>query len=275
VPQQKGRRVVRRLSMWRVAKPGKTGTTFAAFAISVVIVGALISEPGILARTPNGSLEDPSIAAAGLKAGGHSEVPEGGLGLSDGLMAALGRVTGLGPAVTDSLPFTVGWYPPFGITATVGADSSDGPDLPMLTAVGEPSGRSVSKPAKPKPANPKPATKPATKLATTVTAWSVAPTVTWYGPGFYGGRTACGQAYSRYVVGVASRTLACGTLVQFRWHGITVVAPVIDRGPFGSADLVFDFSAALACDLFREHGAKNGCFTRHDVQWRVVGKRRR
>jgi rare lipoprotein A (peptidoglycan hydrolase) len=109
---------------------------------------------------------------------------------------------------------------------------------------------------------------------TTAGAWKVAPIVTWYGPGFYGGRTACGQRYTRYIVGVASRTLPCGTLVQFRWRGITVVAPVIDRGPYATPDFVFDWSARLACDLFRERGQKNGCFTRHNVEWRVVGKRR-
>jgi rare lipoprotein A (peptidoglycan hydrolase) len=111
--------------------------------------------------------------------------------------------------------------------------------------------------------------KPAARSA----VWNVAPIVTWYGPGFYGGRTACGQRYTRQIVGVASRTLHCGTLVQFRWHGITVVAPVIDRGPFGSSALVFDFSARLACDLFRERGQRTGCFTRYNMKWRVVGKR--
>ena len=39
--------------------------------------------------------------------------------------------------------------------------------------------------------------------------------------------------YTRYVAGVAHRTLPCGTLVQFRWQGRTAVAPVIDRGPYG------------------------------------------
>jgi len=46
--------------------------------------------------------------------------------------------------------------------------------------------------------------------------WRISPRVTWYGPGFYGNRTACGQRYTRHIVGVAHRTLPCGTLVQFR-----------------------------------------------------------
>jgi rare lipoprotein A len=102
----------------------------------------------------------------------------------------------------------------------------------------------------------------------------VAPIVTWYGPGFYGQRTACGERYTRFIVGVAHKTLPCGTLIQFRWHGMTATAPVIDRGPYASAAYVFDFSAALACRIFRPRGVQNSCFTRYDVQWRVVGRRR-
>jgi rare lipoprotein A (peptidoglycan hydrolase) len=103
-------------------------------------------------------------------------------------------------------------------------------------------------------------------------AWRNAPIVTWYGPGFYGNRTACGVRYTRTIIGVAHRTLPCGTLVQFRWHGITAVAPVIDRGPFATKDYVFDFSAAMSCEVFKPKGIKNACFTRYDVRYRVVGK---
>jgi len=102
--------------------------------------------------------------------------------------------------------------------------------------------------------------------------WRIAPIVTWYGPGFYGNRTACGVPYTRTIVGVAHRTLPCGTLVRFQWHGMTTVAPVIDRGPYASAAYVFDFSAALSCNVLRPRGISNSCFTRHDVKYRVVGR---
>jgi hypothetical protein len=102
--------------------------------------------------------------------------------------------------------------------------------------------------------------------------WRNAPIVTWYGPGFYGNRTACGVRYTRDIVGVAHRTLPCGTLVEFKWHGITAVAPVIDRGPFASSDYVFDFSAAMSCEVFKPRGIDNACFTRYDVKYRIVGK---
>jgi rare lipoprotein A len=54
----------------------------------------------------------------------------------------------------------------------------------------------------------------------------------WYGPGLYGRHTACGQTLRATTVGVAHKTLPCGTLVKFVFHGRSVVAPVIDRGPY-------------------------------------------
>jgi rare lipoprotein A len=54
----------------------------------------------------------------------------------------------------------------------------------------------------------------------------------WYGPGLYGNKTACGQTLRQYTVGVAHRSLPCGTMVKFVYEGNAVVAPVIDRGPF-------------------------------------------
>lgn len=54
----------------------------------------------------------------------------------------------------------------------------------------------------------------------------------YYGPGFYGNRTACGQTLSRGTVGVAHKTLPCGTKVTFRNAGRTVRIRVIDRGPY-------------------------------------------
>ena len=54
----------------------------------------------------------------------------------------------------------------------------------------------------------------------------------YYGPGLYGNRTACGQTLTPSTLGVANRWLPCGTRVTFRYHGRTVTVPVIDRGPF-------------------------------------------
>ena len=55
----------------------------------------------------------------------------------------------------------------------------------------------------------------------------------WYGPGFYGNHTACGGILGSATLGVANRSLPCGTRVTLRYHGRSVTVPVIDRGPFG------------------------------------------
>jgi Lytic transglycolase len=55
---------------------------------------------------------------------------------------------------------------------------------------------------------------------------------TWYGPGLYGNGTACGQTLRPGTIGVAHRTLPCGTTVKINYHGHSLVTKVIDRGPY-------------------------------------------
>jgi hypothetical protein len=57
---------------------------------------------------------------------------------------------------------------------------------------------------------------------------------TQYGPGFYGHRTACGLVLRQKTLGVANRTLPCGTPVAVYYQGRTIVVPVIDRGPYAN-----------------------------------------
>jgi rare lipoprotein A len=57
---------------------------------------------------------------------------------------------------------------------------------------------------------------------------------TWYGPGMYGSTTACGETLKPQTLGVANRTLKCGTKVAIYYHGRTMVVPVIDRGPYAN-----------------------------------------
>jgi rare lipoprotein A (peptidoglycan hydrolase) len=71
---------------------------------------------------------------------------------------------------------------------------------------------------------------------------------TWFGPGFYGRQTACGQTLTPGVIGVANRTLPCGTLVQITYKGHTLTVPVLDRGPYAhhaSWDLTAGAAGAL------------------------------
>jgi peptidoglycan lytic transglycosylase len=54
----------------------------------------------------------------------------------------------------------------------------------------------------------------------------------YYGPGLYGNGVACGGTLLPGTMGVANKTLPCGTKVKLRYHGRTVTVPVIDRGPY-------------------------------------------
>jgi len=86
----------------------------------------------------------------------------------------------------------------------------------------------------------------------TTTTRAVHPTgiATWFGPGFFGRRTACGQMLTPGVVGVANRTLPCGTLVRVGYHGRTLTVPVLDRGPYShGADWDLTAGAAQALGI--------------------------
>jgi hypothetical protein len=90
-----------------------------------------------------------------------------------------------------------------------------------------------------------------------VETWKRDPNISWYGPGFYGNAGACGMLGSLGLtpdtIGVAHRTLPCGTKVTFKWNGRIVVARVIDRGPYVSGR-IFDMTHGLCAAL-------NHCFT--------------
>jgi rare lipoprotein A len=51
----------------------------------------------------------------------------------------------------------------------------------------------------------------------------------WYGGG---GGMACGGSLTSATLGVANKTLPCGTLVTLRYAGRSVRVPVVDRGPY-------------------------------------------
>jgi hypothetical protein len=70
----------------------------------------------------------------------------------------------------------------------------------------------------------------------------------YYGPGLYGGGVACGGTLEPHTLGVASRTLPCGSRVKLRYRGRTVTVPVIDRGPY-VAGRDFDLTAATRARL--------------------------
>ena len=71
----------------------------------------------------------------------------------------------------------------------------------------------------------------------------------WYGgKTMWGRHTACGQILRPTTIGVANKTLPCGTPVKFVWHGHSVIAPVIDRGPYVTGR-AWDLTSAAAESL--------------------------
>jgi rare lipoprotein A (peptidoglycan hydrolase) len=65
----------------------------------------------------------------------------------------------------------------------------------------------------------------------------------WYGPGLYGNKLACGGTLTPSTLGVAHKSLPCGTKVALRYRGRSVTVPVIDRGPY-VAGREYDLTAA-------------------------------
>jgi hypothetical protein len=97
----------------------------------------------------------------------------------------------------------------------------------------------------------------------TITVVVYRPSVaTIYGPGFWGHRTACGQTLTKTTIGVANRTLPCGTKVAILYQGHTMTVPVIDRGPYANgAD--WDLTAATAQALGMTGTATIGAVSLH------------
>ena len=98
-----------------------------------------------------------------------------------------------------------------------------------------------------RPSADQPASNP---IVVVLNPWRYDRNVSFYGPGFYGKRTACGYAYTTTIMGVAHRSLPCGTLVTFKnpTNGRTITVPVIDRGPYVTGR-TWDLSGAACMAL--------------------------
>ncbi len=97
---------------------------------------------------------------------------------------------------------------------------------------------------------------------------------TWYGPGLYGRRTACGELLGPDTIGVAHRSLPCGTTVKFVYQGHSIVTQVIDRGPYSRGN-AWDLTQAAARALqFEKSGADRLRFAvslEYAGSWRSTG----
>jgi hypothetical protein len=140
--------------------------------------------------------------------------------------------------------------------------------VPPPTPKPDPTPAPVAK-AAPKPAAKAAARKSSTsapRVATTTSSggWRLDPNVSWYGPGFYGHGTACGQTLTRGLIGVAHKTLPCGTKILFRnpSNGKTLLVPVVDRGPY-VAGRNWDLTAGTCLAL-------GHCYT-GSIQWKFAG----
>ena len=130
-----------------------------------------------------------------------------------------------------------------------------GPDTPLAESGVSP-GALGSRPTRPQPA--------VAAVRVPKNLWRLDTNISWYGPGMYGQRTACGVTLSTTVLGVASRTLPCGTRVTFRnpANGRTVTVRVIDRGPYVSGR-TWDMTGGLC--LYLDH-----CYT-GSMYWKLAG----
>lgn len=150
--------------------------------------------------------------------GGRFEVEATLLGSGSGSTSASGSGTATAGSTTTASGGATGTPSP---TTTTDATSSSGSDTPGATA---------------------PATTP---LTVSIYQSAVA---TLYGPGLYGHQTACGETLRRRTLGVASRTLSCGTRVSVFFRGRAITVPVIDRGPYANGadwDLTMATARAL------------------------------
>jgi len=135
---------------------------------------------------------------------------------------------------------------------------SDG-NLDQRSTMIEPAQRSEPPQARPDAAQPAPA-----RGSVSRNPWRVDPEISWYGPGFIGNRTACGLTLTRTLVGVAHRSLPCGTRIAFRYKGTVLTMPVVDRGPY-VAGRIFDLTYGACKKLDHCHTGP--------IEWRYASSR--
>jgi rare lipoprotein A (peptidoglycan hydrolase) len=146
------------------------------------------------------------------------------------------------------------------VTMTLTPDPGDRSDgvLEQGSRLFEPNTANEPPEARPKAAQPE-----ASPVVVVKPTWRLDRNVSWYGPGFYGKRTACGLAMTTTLIGVAHRSLPCGTKVTFKnpANGRIVTAPVVDRGPYVSGRQ-WDLTGGLCTRLdFCQTGA---------LYWRIA-----
>lgn len=125
-----------------------------------------------------------------------------------------------------------------------------------------PSARAMAPVAPPAAARASATRATTSRSAATAGGWRSA-RASWYGPGFYGRKTASGAVLTEGMMNVAHKSLPFGTRIQFEHKGRSCVAVVNDRGPF-VAGRVFDLGPGTATAL-----GFSGVGT---VRYRILGR---
>ena len=184
--------------------PGQTAPTLAATPI-----GGPVSAQGngfTLSSDSVGTVRRALSFSGSVSSSNHGDVVAIERQTTAGAWQTVARAT-----VADDGSFDATWQP--SASGVVG----------FRATLGGPAGTAQAASAAPASASP--------TLAVTIYRDAIA---TIYGPGFYGHKTACGVTLTPTTIGVASRTLKCGTQVSIDYDGQTVTVPVIDRGPYAN-----------------------------------------
>jgi len=172
----------------------------------------------------------------------------------------VGRL-GIGDEIASPLLSPVTAEDKFGLAEAPNLAAQTGPVLqPSVKSARAPLPRPVAKPAAAKTTATR-ATAASPGSASTA-GWSSA-RVSWYGPGFYGRRTANGTVLTPSSMVVAHRSLPFGTRIEFAYGGRTVVGVVADRGPFVGGR-TFDLGPGVAQAL--------GFGGVHTIQYRILSR---
>ncbi|WP_411869363.1 septal ring lytic transglycosylase RlpA family protein [Vulcanococcus limneticus] len=140
--------------------------------------------------------------------------------------------------------------PAFAVTgrvAPIDTSISTGTDRPQTVAILEEAPLApADKPAAPVTPTLPIATPPARPSARPIGAGMAS----WYGPGFYGNRTANGEVFRPGTLTAAHRTLPFGTKVRVTnlWNGRSTVVRINDRGPFHGSRVI-DLAHGAASQL--------------------------
>jgi hypothetical protein len=190
-----------------------------------------------------------TVLTAGSVALAQTPAPTGGAAFdtADGLTVTPGALIGKVVKISGELPGAAGRavrverQDADGTWEAIGRASADDSGAFTVTWTADASGRYPLR-AVPDVANATLAASSSDGLTGTATIYRRT-RATWYG--MFGRKTACGVRLTRTTMGLAHKTLPCGTRVAVYLDGRTIEVPVIDRGPYAKG-VAIDLTWAAA-----------------------------